>query len=404
MFKIIKNLIKKNECKANYNALIAKFKDEMKKRPLKVIFLVRENQKWAYTSLYRELEKNENFTPLVVVTILDIVKRGKDKTRNNLEENYKFFKNKNMNVEYAYKNGEYVDLKAFSPDIVFYDQPWDLPEIYKPHYVSKFALACYSPYGCELLDNKDDYTQDFHAHLFRFYIGIGENVERYEKYLKGNSTNCVVTGYPKLDSYLDKSAANCHLWQSNDKVKIIFAPHHSLDRNGLNLSTFKLTHKIVLEYAKTNSNITWVFKPHPRLKYALLRNKIMNESEIQKYFSEWEKLGSVYEKGDYLDLFKTSDLMLTDGCSFLYEYLPSGKPIIRLVNTNSFKFNHFGRKVMEKIYCVKNKTQFEDIMNNLVNKKNDFMREERIEFIKSNFDFNITGAEKIMEDLISNIF
>ena len=79
-----------------------------KQGKIKVVFLIRENQKWSYQSVYEEMANDDEFEPMVVVSLLWLSHIGKDKTRNNLEENYEFFASRGINVDYAYKNGEYV--------------------------------------------------------------------------------------------------------------------------------------------------------------------------------------------------------------------------------------------------------------------------------------------------------
>ncbi len=353
--------------KSNYENVLRRLKTQDK---IKVVFLVRENQKWTYQSLYEEFEKNEKFEPLVLVSMLELVRKGKDKTRNNLTDSFEFFKSKGMKVDYAYKNGGYVDLKEYKPDIVFYDQPWDLPEIQQPRKVSEYALTCYSSYSYELFDCIEDYTASFHKFLYRYFTENEFNKNRYESYRKGNSENCVVTGYPKLDAYL-KTNEDCNVWRKKDEYKIIYAPHHSIDSKGIRLSTFLRNGKLMLELAKSHPNTTWVFKPHPRLKYVLLRTKIMNEKEIEEYWNEWKKIGAVFEGGDYMSLFKTSDLMITDGCSFLTEYLLTGKPLIRLINKKGIKLNKLGTELTEGYYLADNNEELRKLFNQLVIEKKD---------------------------------
>ena len=176
----------------NYKRVLCRLKKSDK---IKVIFLIREEQKWSYQSLYEELAKSDKFEPLILVSMLMLASTGKDKTRNNIEENYRFFKNKGMNVAYAYEEGEYLDLETFAPDIVFYDQMWDLPEKHKPQYVSRFALTCYCSYSYELLDNRETYIFEFHRFLYKFFVDNEFNLKRYKKYNTKNADNCVVTGY-----------------------------------------------------------------------------------------------------------------------------------------------------------------------------------------------------------------
>lgn len=378
-----------NSAHENYKKVIERIKN--KKDKIKVVFLIRENSKWTYQSLYEDFAKSDRFEPLVLVSLLTLVK--KDKTRNNLDENYEFFKARGMNVEYACKNGEYIDLKKFEPDIIFYDQPWELPEIHMPLAVSEFALTCYSSYSFEVVDCREDYLSDFHRFLYKFFVDSELNMNRYEGYHKGNSDNCVAIGYPKLDDYI-KASADCNIWKDKDKYKIIYAPHHSFGKSSLKLATFKQNGRFILELAKSHPETTWIFKPHPRLKYALLQNKIMTEEEVNSYINEWNKVGIVYEQGDYFDFFKTSDLMITDCCSFLGEYLPSKHPVIRLVNPKAVKINSIGELINDNYYLANNNDELEKYFNMLVIEGKDSKREGRINLINKLF-FDEPVAAKI---------
>ena len=386
----------------NYKNIIPKLKEKIKTEKIRVIFLIRENQKWTYQSLYEYLEKSDKFEPLVLISVLDVVRSGKDKTRNRIEEDYNFFKSKGINVDYAYKDGKYVDLKQFSPDIVFYDQPWELPKKHMPKYVSEFALTCYCSYSYELIDNREHYFTTFHRYLYKIFVDNELNLKRYEKYMKGNSKNCTVTGYPKLDEYL-KPQKECDIWKSQDKFRIIYAPHHSFEKNGIHFATFMQNYRFILELAQKHPETQWVFKPHPRLKYALLRNNLMSEQEINDYYSEWEKIGVIYDTGDYFGIFKTSDLMITDSISFLAEYLPSKKPLIRLMNPKSAKMNKLGEIINQGYYLTHNNSELEKVFNELVINKNDTKKEERIKLIDTVLNMNKSAAENIYNKLLSTL-
>ena len=213
--KIIVNL--------RYRIKIAKLRKSVKTRKIRVLFYVTENQKWCYQSLYDLLAKSEIFEPFVVASILNSVHAGNDSTRNNLEENYEFFKSRGMNVEYGYVNGAYINLKDFQPDIVFYEQLWGLPHAHKARRVAKFAFTCYCPYGLSLFNQDEDY-------LFKNFIDSEINIKRFEKNIKGASKNCIATGYSKLDTYFDNQPTNlADYWRDPNKTKIIYAPHHSFE-------------------------------------------------------------------------------------------------------------------------------------------------------------------------------
>ena len=141
-------------------------------KTINVVFIVSENQKWTYQDLYDCFVKDKRFSPLILVSLLKAVHEKIDDTRNNLEENYNFFKSRGMNVKYCYVRNEYIPLKQFNPDLVFYEQPWELPEIYQPWNVSEYALTFFENYfysGLFSID-ADSLVSDFHKSLFKFFL------------------------------------------------------------------------------------------------------------------------------------------------------------------------------------------------------------------------------------------
>ncbi len=399
--KKIKNGIVSFNCKHNYAKVLKRIKKNSK---IRVVFLIRENSKWTYESVYREMEKSDKFEPVVAVSLLPGVMKGKDKTRNDLESSYNFFKTSGYNVVKAVEYGKYVDLKNFKPDIVFYDQP-GVPQIHHPFHVSFFALTMYCDYGFELFYNPENYKSNFHALLYKFFVDNKKNIERYMQYNPKADKNCIAFGYSKLDVYLKEQwQENINYWKEKDKFRIVYAPHHSLDEGSLKLATFRDNGNFILNLAKTNlDTTTWIFKPHPRLKYALLINKIMTEREIDAYYNEWDRIGKVYSHGNYFDIFKTSDLMITDCCSFLGEYLPSKKPIIQLVNPDHSEFNSLGKKITSQNYKAYSCEELSKYFQTLVFEKDDYLKENRLELIKSVIDFNKPSATKICEYLVETL-
>ena len=139
------------------------FKLRRKKQRIRVIFLVSELSKWKSQCFYDLLKNSLDFEPVIAVTQLASVHSGKDPTRNDLEKCYSFFKAKSINVVKAYNDGHFLDLRMFSPDIVFYQQPWNLSKIQHPKTVSKFSLTFYIPYYLNCYNVVPiDYNLEFH--------------------------------------------------------------------------------------------------------------------------------------------------------------------------------------------------------------------------------------------------
>ncbi len=382
----------------NHKAVLKRLKT--KQTPLKVLFLVRENAKWTYTSLYEEMNKSKEFEPYVLVSVLN----GENNTQSSYEDNLKFFQSKGYNVIRGYDNNKYIDLKSLEPDIVFYDQPYGLPASYKPHFISKYALTCYCPYGYDIIQDDITYMEHFHQLLWKLFANANEAIEEYQKISINNAKNCFNSGYLKLDAYRQNYDNKIsEYWKEPEKVKIIYAPHHSFDNTSLKLGTFNKNGQLILELAKQNPETTWIFKPHPGLKYSLVKNKIMTEQEVENYYKEWENLGNVYVSGDYIGIFKTSDLIISDCCSFKGEYLPSKKPFICPVRPDSVKLNKLGEKIMSVYYQTKDNNELKNTFIELVKNGNDSLKEQRMNTADEVFDERESSATKIINHILEEI-
>lgn len=392
--KISFTLFDEKKLVKNYSKVLNRLKSKYKKEKIKVVFHVCENSKWTYQTLFELFQKSEYFEPVILISLLTSVANGKDKTRNNTKEQYEFFKKQGMAVDYLYKNGKYKSLKKFKPDIVFYEQPWDIYKKYQPYVVSKYALTFCNSYGYEILDDAENYLDSFHGMLFTYFTEHELNLKRYESYSDRAKTNCVVVGAPKLDVYFEPSADMSCAWRDFDKIKIVYAPHHSFD-NVLQFATFDKNYDFILSLAKSHPETTWIFKPHPRLKFALLKTGIMKEEDIDKYYEEWAKIGNIHTSGNYIGLFRSSDVMITDSISFLAEYIPTGKPLIRLLKDGAMPLNEIGEKISCGYYAVDNNDDLEKIFEDVVINHNDTKEQQRSELIKEIMPKNHSASQNI---------
>jgi hypothetical protein len=151
-----------------YKKIIKKLQ---KKKRIRVIFLISENSKWKAQSLFDLMAKSEKFEPIIALTVLNSVHKGDDITRNNIDEDYNYFKSKGMQVVLAYKDNQFQDLKYFNPDIVFYQQPWDINKLQSPKEVSKYALTYYIPYYVNNYELQPiEYEQELHRFVYKYFV------------------------------------------------------------------------------------------------------------------------------------------------------------------------------------------------------------------------------------------
>lgn len=385
----------------DYTFALEKAKSKYKNNEkIKVGFLVSEQQKWNCEELYNMLAQSDVFEPIILVTLLESAHLGIDKTRNNLNENYEYFVKNNKNVEKAYdeEKKEYIDLKKFGIDILFYQQHWELSEIQNIDEVSKYALCCYFPYGLDIFENKL-VNFLFHEKLFIYFLPNEYISKERKKYRLSNHQNEMVVGFPKFDVY--KTYLKNENTDTAPKAKktIIYAPHFSYSpKHILNIGTFDKTGVKILEFAQKHNEYNWVFRPHPNLKYTLYSDKNYGEKFTDTYFEKWKEFAQISENGNVLSLFLNSDLLITDASTFLLEYLFSRKPLIRLCHKSNKKnkFNCFGKELSKCLYSAYSFADFENYFNKIMVKNEDVLSEKRINFLNICFGDEVLSSRKIV--------
>ena len=381
----------------NYKKNLKRLKKDAKFRAIRVIFLVTEIQKWGYQSLYEEFEKSSCFKPLILVFPMVTVHKGKKLYHDDLKKTYDFFKSKNMKVKYSYQpdNHKYLPLETFDPDIVFYEQPYVLPQIYKQGHVSKFALTCYIHYGIAGNIHNMGKNKKFFESFWKFFVSDEITSKEYSKTF--TNTEFVVSGHPKLDTYQNYTSS-----QRNHSY-VIYAPHFSTGNAFLKFATFDWSGQFMLEFAKKHPEIQWVFKPHPNLKSHFINSKYMTETEINKYFNEWEKIGLVFDSGDYFDLFKNSKMLITDCGSFLVEYALTQQPVLHLINDKSVEQGELREKISSNYYKIYSQASLKSHLEEILIRNNDFLKSERIEQLQKIFPNKFNSAQNIITHLKKNL-
>lgn len=373
----------------NQQNVLANLKNEAKNRKLKVVFLCAENQKWAYQSLYEEFEKSPFFDVQILLTLKDNFNKKKYKNfkiKQTVTENFNFFNERNMNVDCAFdlKRNKHLKLDVFKPDIIFYEQPWGLHKLQSPLICSKFALTCYSSYGSCITNGENEYSEPFFREQWAYFVD--------NPYIKNVLTqegsvpeSVVVSGHLKLDNYLKEVSKSKDIWPSDNKTKIIYAPHHSFYKGStLGFGTFSWNYDYFLSLVKNHPEIDFILKPHPQLKLQIVKRNLMTFEEMTAYFDEWDKLpnAKICNEGNYFDIFRTSDCMITDCNSFLFEYLPTLNPVIHLISENSVGHNLYGEKISSGYYKAHSIQEMQNIIEDVILNKKDSLKETREKTLK----------------------
>ncbi|MDR0913064.1 MAG: CDP-glycerol glycerophosphotransferase family protein [Methanobrevibacter sp.] len=359
-----------------------------------------------WDSLIELLEKDPIFNPKICVIppafYFDLFKNGIDEVQKKaFDDIYTYFKNKGFNVIKGFNEEfrTFIDIESeLNPDIIFYSNPH--PSAFPPEYrisnLSKNLLYCYIPYSMNNHESPETiFNRELHKKAWKLFYETKKHVELSTKYSDVGSSNVVLVGCSRMDSLVDGSYEKYpKIWESKnfEKIKIVWAPHHTINisRNKPSYSTFLDNYKFFYEYAKSNKNIEWIFKPHPNLIHTIKHynerydnnNEEINLENFQKYYEKWNKLpnASLHDKGDYINIFVNSDAMITDSVSFISEYLYFNKPGLLLRNPHR-KLNEFGEIASKGWYQVDGNDfeGIEDFIDTVLVKKEDSLENNRKE-------------------------
>ena len=408
-FKKIFRDLKIKHINSNYSKILQKLSKKVKNNEkIKIVFINCEASKWAYQYIYEKFANDKRFEVEVLISVFDML-RSKKYAYLNIEkkaqENYDFFKKQGINVEYAYdfKKNKCIDLRQFSPDIIFYDEPQSVSKLQSPAVASKFALTMHCNYG-SAITNGDNEKSKIYEELFTYFVD-NEFIKKYLTDCGFSPKKIYVAGQPKIDAYLKPVNYENKLWKT-DKKHIIIAHHFSFSENTeLRFGTFDWNYQFFYDYAKNHPEYEFILKPHPSLKREIIKRGLMNQKEAENYFKNWNKLenANVYESGNYLDMFRTSDLLITDCNSFLFEYLPSKNPVIQLISSKTKGHNEFGKKIIEGYYKAHNIVEIEEYLEKLLSKNDDDLLKTRENIIKNVLKLTDIGTSGIIYNYVNNI-
>lgn len=375
-------------------------------RRLRVAFLVSDRSKWNADSLLEEMRR-VGWSTRLYLCLKKVNYAGRDDRIQTYEAERRYFANIDPGLVELYDPVEDLEVPVedkVEADIIFYQQPWGMKDF--PRRMLGRALGAYMHYGFMLMANHGMHYNigGFHPYLWRYFTQTEAHRILHLKHDPSAYDKLVVTGYPKLDVYLSELPDGLPaIWPVPDPSvrRIIYAPHHSLQKNSLRMATFPWNHKFILDLARNTPQLQWVYKPHPNLKYNVSRSKLMTRDEYLQYEEAWSKLSNatVYDHGQYFDIFRTSDALITDCGSFLAEYLPTGKPIIWLASADSVGFNPVGASLAEAFYQVRSLPELQSVFDKVVIGRGDYLESVRLRAAQRLFPQNGKAATAVVEHL-----
>ena len=335
---------------------------------IKVVFLGLYFEAWdALDEIYQKMAKDPRFEPIVVSMPRKLTGQLAYAQE---EKAHAFFESRqiphirlNSGGSGSQNNEGLAVLRDLAPDYVFVNYPWQRnyqPAVRFDHLV-EFTRLVYVPYfSLVMVDEPDDepgggqgdapvathlFTQRLHQLASLVFTQEKQIVDAYALTERGNA-HVHFTGSPKIDNLAREAQAGKSSWPLVEgKFKIIWAPHHSYSPHWYNFGVFSKIYTQMLEFATANPDIQIVLRPHPFLWSTLTDRKVIDAEKLASWRKSWSELPNTYtdEDGSYAGLFLATDVLVTDGISFLGEYpLVTRRPAIFFENADHWKFSSTG--------------------------------------------------------------
>ncbi len=350
------------------------------KSRIKVVFFVLLKSIWKVDSLFKIMQKDPFFEPLIL--IIPHTSYGEEIMWQDMNEAYDYFKTKGYPTVYSYNRNEqrWLKLEEIKPDIIFFTLPHNITieEYYEKAYFN--YLSCYAGYGISTVsynNNQPQYNLVFHNSMYKIFVQTEEMLKNYLSlsFLSKSNLDLVIDGTVEI---LKKSIKR----NTSNLKKIIWAPHHTiLDSDPLKLSNF-------IKFAKYFRNLIeqkrfeffLVFKPHPELKAKLYAYPEWGKKKTDEYYNFWiENPNTLLEEGEYIELFQESDALILDSASFLAEYIFTKKPMLFLTREETKNYlNEFGNSCLDCISTANNYLSIDVFINEIIRNQYKIKKEQLI--------------------------
>lgn len=381
-------------------------------RNIRVGFVVCDRAKWSTGPLFEALTNTPGFECGFIMTLSDVgLRLAKSERQKEYAENRTFFETQGpvWCDLYAVSADKIRPHTAINCDVVFIQQPWGMQSL--PRQLAGRILCAYVQYGFAITPDADLdlYRNDFHGYLWKHFAQTDADKMVIETAAGSGALVpgvVAVAGYPKLDAFLTPPPARGGIaaWPrpgDTFRQRVIFAPHHAVGQKTLGIATFAWSAHVMDDITYAYPDIDFILKPHPNLGFELNRSRVMPTAQYADWVDAWAARPNcaVFNSGDYLDIFRTSDLMITDSVSFLAEYLPTSAPIIRLMNAGVGGLNAAGKTIEEAFYTAQSGDDLRAVFRSVCVDKMDPLATLRQSKIREIIPFDVPSSQIITDTL-----
>lgn len=324
--------------------------NNMPAKRCRVLFLLQRPEAWVnLASIHEAMEHDQRFQPTVWLLPYNV--------RDPAQSARKLLLARSLlsteQVEYAeWREGMFPSTKDF--DAVIFSHPYDRERpasLSFDRIAAAIPITIYVPYGLPMGGGQKNlrlqFAQPTQARAALVVARSESERALYTKYCPTGDSHVQIIGHPRFDKLQRELKAPI----PDDLIKAIrgrktvlwnahfsFGPEHS---QGSNFSTFDLLGPEIFRFAlKHRERLCLIWRPHPGLWPALIRNNLIAPTDLPALRDELAASGIVLDESPgHAAAFRSSEALISDVGSFLLEYLVTGKPILVLRNPEGEPLN-----------------------------------------------------------------
>lgn len=378
--------------------------------PVKVVFVCHEPAFWSmFRSVYELMKSDPQFETVIIAMPKPYTNPISEKANFRIKNIIDFFNDNSIEFIKGYdvETGNWLDPLELAADYIFFQTPYN---IYGPEWsidmVSSFSRVCYIPYGTLMIKGrvaKIVHDEHFFKHVHLFFMQSDFKKKMFLDEFKDRDwckeSRVIVSGHPKLSFLLENKDCSGKVWRrKNDKSvkKVLWTPRW---RQVEGTCSFYDYREYFFNFCIEHKEVDFVFRPHPRFFHDSVVTGDMSIKDLNKLKSDYDNSENmrIDLTGSYEDTLMTSDMLVSDITSIMFEYMATGKPIIYTHKKDIF--NDFGKRLSEGFYWVRNERELNITVNMLLSGE-DPMRDIRNKLRSELVYFPKNGPASIIKQSI----
>ena len=377
------------------------------KKEKNIVFVLHNLNSWySLLDLYNELNGRDN-----IVLYIFVAEKNKSSyvcSKYLDEEGISYINVGNFSMEQCYSL-----LYSINPSCIFRQSPWDndLDEKFSAVNISNFKIVYVPYFSLNLVEfyNKNinmQVNQNLHLLAWKIYCESQVSYLEFSKFYYGDISKVKYFGNNKLNYinnyFKDKDKDKDKKLKSSEKLNILWAPHHSVDNKWLGFGTFDINFFDFLNFAqKFKDKVEIVLRPHPLLFENM---SLVDKERLDVFLDSWGKLPNttIDMDWDYLKLFEWSDLLVTDGISFLAEYPLTRKNLIFIENKHHLPFNINGKICVDCAHIAKSFEEISQFIFDVIDLKL-LPKNDQINKLIDHLSLVDNVAQLIVDDILNSL-